>query len=116
MKKVIAVFILFLISVNCISETGEVSGNVIKIVNHQYLDGIGWDNQIWFCLDSQSSVGSCPTSSSCNNKAVFVISKDAAPSIFSTVLAAKLSNTQITVGVDDSKRLMGLCVARIISI
>lgn len=109
---------IVLYSGTAVSETGEVSGKVLKLRQYQYLSNVGWDKESWFCLDSNANIGTCATSSSspCSGKPLFVISKDASSAIFSTVLAARMSEKPLTVTVDDSFKYGPFCYARIIDI
>lgn len=98
------------------AESGNLVGKVAKIRLHQYLNNAGWDKQIWFCLDTTATVGTCATTNACGGKTSLVISKDASPEIYSTVLAARLSNTEITVNVNDAHTFSGHCYARLIDL
>jgi hypothetical protein len=116
MIKKLVIFIMVFVSINSHAETGEVSRTVNKLVNHQYLDDSDWDNQKWFCLNDSKQIGSCSSSSSCGGGTILMISKNADSSIFSTVLAAKMSNSTITVSVDDGHKILNHCVARTVTI
>lgn len=114
--NVIIIVCVGIFSGSALTAYGEITGKVKKIRTHQYLNNQGWDGHVWFCLDNAKKVGSCSTTSACNNHTALVVSKDAAPSVMSILLAAKMAKSDITVYLDDSNKLLGSCVARLIDI
>ena len=101
---------LTLQSFNSLAATGSITGKVQKLRTHQYLTGSSWDGVTWFCLDSDVTVGSCPTSP-CNGGTKLVITRNA-DDLFSLVLAARVSGQEITVHVDDHYKYLDTCLAR----
>ncbi|MFN3014434.1 hypothetical protein ACK1CN_00715 [Vibrio coralliilyticus] len=107
---------LTLQSFNVLAASGSITGKVQKLRTHQYLTGASWDGASWFCLESDVTVGSCPTTANCNNGTALVIARNAESDLFSLVLAARLSGQEITVHVDDSHKYLDACLARIIDL
>ncbi|MDC5820044.1 hypothetical protein [Vibrio europaeus] len=106
---------LTLQSFDVLAATGAITGKVQKLRTHQYLTGSSWDGVTWFCLESNVTVGSCPTSS-CNGATKLVIARNAESDLFSLVLAARVSEKEITVHVDDSYKYLDACLARVIDL
>ena len=96
------------------AESGSVTGTVEKIVLHQFNDDSAWDETVWFCVDDTEVVGGCGRVSHCSKEGnmALIISKNANPNIYSSVLAAKISKTTITVDVDDDYKFESFCMAR----
>ena len=116
--RVILVIASIVLMNNAFAAGGFVTGTVKKLRTHQYLTNTGWDKYAWFCLNVTTQIGACKTTPEepCGGAMVVTISKDASKEIYSSVLAAQMSNTQISVYVDDSFAYEGYCYARILDV
>jgi len=116
MKFSITAFALCLISFQANGAITTISGKVEKLRLHQMLDNSHWDGQVWFCLDTTEVVSGCGVTSECGNKNSIMISKDAPKEVYSSVLAARLSNHPISVQLDDTHKFGDHCYARVIDL
>jgi|GEM_PF-5671700 len=118
MFKMVVFFNLIICANAVFSAQYSIYGKVKMVRLHQYLSGKGWDENIWFCLDSKEVKGSCGTTSACNGGMGLAIDKKAQPELYSTILAARISQTPIKVWViDDFKmRDSSFCYARIVDL
>ena len=118
MKKIIMASLLIFISSHALADQYSISGKVKMVRLHQYLTNQGWDENIWFCLDSTEVKGSCGTASHCGGRMGLAIDKEAQPEIYSTILAARISQTPITVWVLDTFKVPNsdMCYARIVDL
>ncbi len=105
-----------LVSGDGICANGEISGKIKKLRTHQYLNNEGWDKKTWFCLDVNTTVGTCGIPSICDGNPIFVISEESHSEVFSIVLAAKMAKSRIKVQVNDSIKYEDYCMANWIEI
>jgi tRNA(Phe) wybutosine-synthesizing methylase Tyw3 len=118
MRIAIISVILVLFSSSVFATQYSVSGKVKMIRLHQYLTNQGWDENVWFCLDSTEVKGDCGTASHCGGRMGLAIDKNTHPEMYSTILAARVSQIPIKVWVEDTFKINGsdLCYARIVDI
>ncbi|WP_394201677.1 hypothetical protein [Marinagarivorans algicola] len=118
MKKIITLTLLVFLSGHVVADQYSISGKVKMVRLHQYLTNKGWDENIWFCLDSTEVKGSCGTTSHCGGRMGLAINKKAQPQMYSTILAARVSQIPINVWVEDTFKVSfgTFCYARIVDI
>lgn len=116
MRNIILVSILLVMSAQSFAALYSVSGKVKMIRLHQYLTDQSWDNHIWFCLDSTEVKGTCGTTSDCGGRMGLAVDKGAQPELYSTILAARISQVPVKVWVEDTFKIpVGtFCYAKIV--
>lgn len=110
--SILFILTLSFFSLNAYAAQGTITGTVKYLRTHQYLDNTPWDKVSWFCLNSSTTVGSCPVLNyECGGSTLIVIAEEAQSEVFSLVLAAQMSGKELSVMVDDNKKVNGNCQA-----